>query len=379
MATAAALGGAVTAAVPSVAAPSPGSGTPVTVMTRNLYLGGDITRPLRATSGLTGPAAFIAFGQANHALAAVVDQTDFPARSTALAREIAEAAPDVVGLQEVALWRHGPLQVDPALIGIANAGTVDYDFLATLTDDLAALGADYKVAELQEESDVEGPAFAAFPGDPTSRDVRLTMRDVMLVKTGRVKVLDSDSGQYLTRIPFTIAGKTFTFLRGYNWADIKVGTKKLRVVNTHLESQLSTIALLQAGELLRGPLSVTDRAVVLVCDCNSDPLNGSIKPEEPAPTPHWAPYRLLTQQGGMADEWLAGPGDDPGFTSGFSETVDDPDISAIDHRIDLVLARAAGGGPLAVQRAEVVGVDPAEKVDGLWPSDHAGVVARLRP
>jgi hypothetical protein len=27
----------------------------------------------------------------------------------------------------------------------------------------------------------KAPAFAAFPGDPTSRDVRLTMRDVLLV------------------------------------------------------------------------------------------------------------------------------------------------------------------------------------------------------
>ena len=169
LSTLTALVGGVPLAGPTVAAPASGAGTPITVMTRNLYLGGDITRPLDATSGLSGLPALLAFGRANNTLAGIVDATDFPARSTALAREIADNEPDVVGLQEVALWRHGPLQLDQ--VGTANAETVDYDFLATLTDDLAALGADYRVAESQVESDVEGPAFAAFPGDPTSRDV----------------------------------------------------------------------------------------------------------------------------------------------------------------------------------------------------------------
>ena len=75
------------AAGPADAAPKPGQGTPITVMTRNIYLGGDITRPLRATAGLTGAAALVAFGNANHALRDVVDQTDFPAAaSCSLAR-----------------------------------------------------------------------------------------------------------------------------------------------------------------------------------------------------------------------------------------------------------------------------------------------------
>ena len=366
------VGGAVTT-TPAVAAPAAGTGTPVTVMTRNLYLGGDITRPLTATAGKTGLAALLAFGQANHVLAGIVEQTDLPARATALAREIADQDPDVVGLQEVALWRHGPLQLDQ--VGVANATTVDYDFLRTLQDDLAALGADYRVAEVQEESDVEGPAFATQPADGTGRDVRLTMRDVILVKGG-LKVEDSGSAQYRTRISFAIAGVPFAFIRGYTWVDVRKGTKRLRVVNTHLESQSSGIAALQAGELLAGPAHVTGRPVVVVCDCNSDPLDGSGKPEDP--TPHWTAYRLLTGSG-LWDEWKQWSATDPGFTSGFGELVDDPDTTAIDHRIDLVLARGVDGSALRVDRAVVVGTDPAEKVGGLWPSDHAGVVLRLRP
>jgi endonuclease/exonuclease/phosphatase family metal-dependent hydrolase len=364
-------------AAPASAAPAPGTGTPLTVMTRNLYLGGDITRPLRATSGLSGIPALIAFGKENHVLRSIVDRTDFPTRSTALAAEIATHAPDVVGLQEVALWRHGPMQLDQ--VGVANATTIDYDFLQTLLADLADLGADYTVAALQVESDVEGPAFAVAPSpaDPSARDVRLTMRDVLLVKTGKVKVEDSGQQQYAARIVFTLAGASFSFIRGYTWADVKVGTKRVRVINTHLESQTSGIALAQAAELLAGPANVTGRPVVVVCDCNSDPLDDSTKP--PDPTPHWGPYRLLTGAGGLHDEWLQWSRTDPGNTSGFGELVNDPTTAAIDHRIDLVLARAADGSPLRVDRAQVVGTDPAQRVGALWPSDHAGVVIRLRP
>jgi len=231
------------------------------------------------------------------------------------------------------------------------------------------------VAEVQEESDVEGPAFATQPADGTGRDVRLTMRDAILVKDG-IKVEDSDSAQYRTRITFSIAGVPFSFIRGWNYVDIKKGTKRLRVVNTHLESQSSGIAALQAGELLAGPAHVTGRPVVVVCDCNSDPLNGTGKPQDP--TPHWTAYRLLTGNG-LWDEWKQWSTTDPGFTSGFGELVDDADASAINHRIDLVLAHGADGGPLRVDRGVVVGTDPAEKVGALWPSDHAGVVLRLRP
>jgi len=44
------------------------------------------------------------------------------------------------------------------------------------------------------------------------------------------------------------------------------------------------------------------------------------------------------------------------------------------HRIDLVQFR----GPFTVEDVQVVGASPADRVPlGLWPSDHAGVVATL--
>jgi len=370
------------AAAPAEAAPKPGQGTPLTVMTRNIYLGGDITRPLRATTGLGGGAALVAFGNANHALRTIVDQTDFPARSKLLAREIADTDPDLIGLQEVAMWRRGPLQLTS--VGVANAATVDYDFLATLLADLAALGEPYVAVNVQAQSDVEGPSFRGNPFAGTmsdASDVRLTMRDVLLKRaTDRVKVLDSGGGQFAARLPFGVAGVTFTFIRGYNWADVRVGAKTVRVVNTHLESQSSDLALAQASELLAGPAKPTDRPVVIVCDCNSDPLDHSVKPTDPGGTPHSGPYDFVTGPGGFTDEWLEWAPAEEGWTSGFSEAVRDEDTQRIDHRIDLVLARDANGDAMPADQGRIVGVDQANRsATGLWPSDHAGVVLRLRP
>ena len=57
----------------------------------------------------------------------------------------------------------------------------------------------------------------------------------------------------------------------------------------------------------------------------------------------------------------------------------DATAAGFDHRIDLVLARTAAGGA-AVDRGTVTGNDVADRdpATGLWPSDHAGVVLRLR-
>ena len=50
-------------------------------------------------------------------------------------------------------------------------------------------------------------------------------------------------------------------------------------------------------------------------------------------------------------------------------------ISALDARVDFVLFR----GHFSVKRAAVVGDRPRDRTrSGLWPSDHAGLVAVLR-
>ena len=350
-------------------------GKPVTVMTRNLYLGADITRPLTATEGLPPAQQGPAFVAANTTLRAIVDQTNFPLRSKQLAGVVATRRPDLIGLQEVALWRHGPLDGSPAT-------TVDYDFLATLLADLAARGQHYEVVWSQQESDVAGPAFL----NGSLQNVRLTMRDVTLKRAhDGVKILAAGGANYTARIDLSIAGQPLSFIRGYDWADVRAGAKRFRFVNTHLESQSSDIAYAQAGELLAGPAAPSGQPTIVVCDCNSDPLDATVAPG--ATHASRDPYLLITGQGGFADEWLRFAPAGQGFTDGLSELVNDSPAqaaAAFDHRIDMVFGRRADGSPMAVDHAWVTGKDPNDRtpatpIGRLWPSDHAGVVVRLRP
>ncbi|HEX7290813.1 MAG TPA: hypothetical protein VF250_06750 [Conexibacter sp.] len=349
-------------------------GTPLTVVTRNLYLGADLTRAFAALQAPPDRQLEVLIG-ATTTIRAIVDQTNFPLRAQRLAAEIAERRPDLIGLQEVALWRHGPLG--------AEATTVDYDFLALLQGALAARGAHYVVASVQQESDVTLPGFLG----GALQNLRLTMRDVVLKRASEgVKVLDTSSAQYVTRIPITLVGQTVAFIRGYNVVDVRAGAKRVRFVNTHLESESSDVAYAQAAELLAGPAAPGNGwNTILACDCNTDPLNASVKPGQVRA--HRDPYLLLTGAGGFHDEWLLFAPAEAGFTSGLSELVNDSPANAaraFDHRIDFVFGRRADGSPMPVVRAWVTGKDPADRtpptpIGRLWPSDHAGVVVELRP
>lgn len=348
-------------------------------MTRNLYLGGDITRPVRAVQGLTGRDALLALGHATHELRAVVHRTDFPVRSGLLAAEISANRPDLVGLQEVALWRHGPLQLDQ--LGQPNATEVDEDFLELLRAQLAERGVGYDVATTQPESDVEAPAFTGDPFAGTAeqtRDVRLTISDVVLVRQGSgIRVLDRGGGSYSQRLDLDLAGLPFSFVRGYAWVDVASGPVRFRFVTTHLESQSSTVALAQATELVSGSATHPGPTTVVVCDCNSNPDRST--PSGGVSVAPDAAYRALTGAG-FQDEWLRSGAAGPGYTSGFSESLDDADASALRRRLDLVLVRPASGDQVLVSGEQVTGamVDDRDPTTGLWPSDHAGVVLRLQ-
>jgi hypothetical protein len=188
------------------------------VMTRNIYLGGDITRPIRAALDRTGQQGVLALGHANHELRQVVDRTDFVTRSRLLAEEIAAAQPDLVGLQEVALWRRGPMQLNSG--GAPDATEVDYDFLAILLADLASRGVHYQTVHVQQESDVEAPAFTGNPFAGTAgsaEDVRLTDRDVILVRSGAgIRIEGSGGGHYRPQFAVKLGDTTFPFVRGYS-------------------------------------------------------------------------------------------------------------------------------------------------------------------
>jgi hypothetical protein len=192
-----------------------------------------------------------------------------------------------------------------------------------------------------------------------------------------VKVTGSGDAIYTNNLAVTVAGVTLNFDRGYQWLDVRAGHDRFRFVNTHLEAFSSDLALAQANQLL-AEAAPAGKNVIFVCDCNSDPLNDSVKPFDHVP--HKAPYDLITGAGGFTDEWLEWAPAEEGWTSGLSETVDDTTAAGFDHRIDMVFARTARGGGLPVTWGDVTGTDVADRdpATGLWPSDHGGVVLRLR-
>ncbi len=229
----------------------------VTVMTRNLFLGADLGPAIAAR---TLPELMAA----NAAIFAHVQKVDFTRRAKVLAKEIADAEPDLLGLQEAAMWRTGPIG-NPA-----PATTVAYDYLAMLRAELAALDAPYDVVISQDEADLEAPASA-----PYFQDIRLTQRDVILVKRGADLTLSNPRAAHFVinlPIPSPATGTVLVSTRGWTSVDVVKGKKPFRFVNTHLEAFNAQVRLAQAAELIAGPLALPPGGdVVLAGDLNSGP------------------------------------------------------------------------------------------------------------
>ncbi len=316
----------------------------VTVMTRNLYLGTDLGPIFAAPSQL---ALFAAVG----AGWAQVQANDFPARAEAIADEIAGAKPDLVGLQEATLYRTDVPPDGPA----TPAERVAYDFLGLLVDALAQRGLSYEPVSVFSGTDIELPA-----GLPPTLDVRFTDRVALLArtdeKTADLKLSNAQSGAYQTALTITTAAGQITAPRGWASVDAKIRGRSFRFLTTHLEAFSPLVRNPQAAQLLAGP-AATDLPVVAVGDFNSGP-GGDL-----------GAYGILLA-GGFADAWPGGPGP----TCCHATDLHNPSPT-LTKRIDLVLTT----GGFETVSADVVGEEPADRTaSGLWPSDHAGVVATLR-
>jgi endonuclease/exonuclease/phosphatase family metal-dependent hydrolase len=344
-------------AVPgSAAPPSHAKDTrELTVMTRNLYLGTDLTPIFGATSPELLEAALVSRWQQ------MIDN-DFPARAEALAAEIAAHRPHLVGLQEASLWRTGPLG--------GEALDVEYDFTAILLAELAAAGTPYRVATTVDLFDSPSMPVAAL-----GRSIRLTDRQAILVRADAnrdgLTVRGADHGVFdvSLELPIPAAGLLVDVTRGWTSVDGKLRGQDFRFVNTHLEAfgpaqAPGIIRTLQAQELLApgGPLD-TDLPIVFVGDINSPAPGGR------PPAIGDQVYPLLLAQGGFTDVWSALRPGDPGLTCCYPDDLRDPDPT-LRTRIDVVFSQEPFT-PVSINR-----VGDA-MVDGLWPSDHLGVVATL--
>jgi endonuclease/exonuclease/phosphatase family metal-dependent hydrolase len=338
---------AVLAAVACVALPSAGGAAraPVTLtaMTRNLYLGANLDPIVKATSI---PAAL----QAVAADWSLVQANDFPARARAIAGEIAAHRPDVVGFQEAVLYR----TQTPSDFQTTPAQTVALDYVAELRKALAARKLHYRFVGVNTGTDAELPS-----GFPPTMDIRLTVRDALLVRVEpALKVRRVLRGLYSTTTPL-FAGLV-TAKRGWVAADVTFRGRRLRVITTHLESFSNASQVAQGQELAAGPAQ-TKLPVVLLGDLNSR--------ADGTGTPTYA--NLLAA--GFHDAWTEARPGDAGLSCCHGEDlreVGGPFYS----RIDYVLTR---NGPRGVA-AGIVGDRVPDRRAGLWPSDHAGVWAKLR-
>jgi len=324
---------------------SVGSDRSLTVLTWNTYIGSDLQQAFDPS-----------FSQAQLLLAvaqvwAEVQLTNFPERADAIARQIETAQPDILCLQEAALWQTGEF------LNPAPATTVVYDFLEILLQALASRGLNYQVVAAAQFSTVEVPNII------TLEDLRFTDRQAILVRsdlnTSDLKSSYPQVGTYDARIPIDVLGQPGFITRGWISLDVKVRGKSFRLITTHLEAAHPGVQVAQAIELLSGP-AATELPLVVVGDLNS-PADGSGTPT----------YGLMLQAG-FVDAWSLATLDN-GFTCCQQGNLLNP-ASTLSERIDLVLFR----GIFAPVFVDVLGEDVSDRTpSGLWPSDHAGVVTRL--
>ena len=319
---------------------------PLTVMTYNVYVGGSAD-PLLAVENLLQVPTEVA-NMFNNVMA-----SDFPGRAAAIAKSIKTYQPHLIGLQEISLIRRQS-PGDRIAGGTVPAEEVVIDFLEILRAALQAEGLSYEVAGKVENMDIEMPMFT----DTGIDDVRLTDYDVILSR-GDVGISRPVEANYTTMLAFETLG--LEVKRGYTAIDATVAGVTYRVVNTHLEAEPigeeSRVA--QMGELVN-ILSEETLPIILLGDFNT-------------PAPDGPAYQLLLSAG-YVDLWQM---DSEGTGNTCCQASDIlNEISNHFMRIDQIFVRNLELPTQIV--THTVGDTSVERLpSGLWPSDHAGVVAHL--
>jgi hypothetical protein len=373
------------------------SGHQLTVMSRNLYLGADLSPALNATTVDGAVNAAYQIEQQVHA-------TKFPSvRAALLANEIKKQKPDIVGLQEAAWWRTGPY--DPsAITGSPKATQTDPQGGDFLTDLLTQLNKSnkkgkkgsastakkkskplqYKIAVVKTEFDYELPVnqgsgglgACATPG--VCHNERLTMRDAILVRKG-VKISNATSGTFNPLLRVKVGGVlNVDVTRGWAAADAKVNGKKVHVVDSHLEAfdgaasntgsngqtyPKGGVREAQAKQLVApgGPTS-SKLPTLLIGDFNSDvPVHS----DQVFPGDALAYQALLN--GGFSERALTPP---PFGCCIQDSNLVNPSTAGITHRVDHIMSNSK---KVKFKRGALT----STYANGLWSSDHFGIASQL--
>ena len=379
-----------------------GKDAKITVMTQNQYLGADL-EPLVTASDP------IAFNEALVFVLQTIGASNYPERVQELARTIKKNKPDLVGLQEMWSFECTPTSAtfdDPcSLFGPA--------FNDHLTETLEALqdidAGYYEAATVQNiafEDTLPGSPFPGIPihldGDGVpeifltfrDRDVILARDDVEAVPVTYDCVRPSlDGCNFETVAETTLGGLPFNIERGFVAVDAIVKGRNYRFVNTHLEVRFPDpsfplsrfIQSAQASELM-GLLTTQpaplDSRLLLVGDINSAP--DDVFPAETS-GPFLTPYQQFVTGLSLAGAVISAPYLDawteqkkgkpkPGLTCCEAADLRNEE-SQHDRRIDVIFSLDE---PKNV-KAKVLNVRKKDKTDsGLWPSDHATVVAKFK-
>jgi hypothetical protein len=314
----------------------------VVAMTRNIYVGGNVDRVIAAA-----PEDLVS------ALMETLDElqsTNFPERAVALAKEIKQRRPHLVGLQEISI-------IDIHLPDLGLDFSFDYEDI--FMDTLRSMGLKYYIAGKVQNTDAIVPLDENNYVHLIDFDVVLARKDV---KTNHVEV-----DNYIAR--FTVPTIGVEVIRGYVAVDATIGRKKYRFVNTHLEPFVPEVKMGQAMQLM-AILADETLPVILVGDFNAEASDDPV-------------YTTIVNSG-YVDVWTRNlvKRNKNGYTFGFEPTLDDP-YDTLEKRIDFIFVRTNIWtndiqviGPVI---AFVVGNRPRDMTpSGLWPSDHAGVIARLK-
>ena len=363
----------------------------IKVMTQNQYIGAAIEGFLAASDPASFNAALVAALQ-------MVAATKTPERMQALANEITQEQPALVGLQEVVQLQCTD-SVHTSGLGCSDPSiaTAFFDHLQLTLDDLHGT-----YVEAAKVLNFNIPAIP-FVINGVPAQLSIVDRDVILARDGvdatpvNFQLLgvcqkpSADGCNYSAALVVTTPLGTIDIERGFVAVDTTVDGKNYRLVTTHPEIQhpdptnpaSQFFQAAQVAELLQILLNTTplDRSLVVVGDMNSDPKDPNIPGPLPLPAPFNSgivtPYHQFVEAG-FTDIWELRPGNPPGDTCCQAEDLTNR-VSTLDQRIDMIFSLEV---PAKVKNVRVVGNNASDKtpppIVRLWPSDHAGLTGGLQ-
>lgn len=375
---------------------------PLTVASRNLYLGADVGVALELIPDFPAAAQFM-WEQ--------VAATDFTQRAPGLAKEIIESGADVVGIQEATHWycKKNPWSKKVVVFDflkefLAATKTAGSEYVLASKDGVDALNIGYSIPAIPYLTMVTDPkTFQPLFGSDKAA-CGFEIGDAIVVKKElKSQILAVGNSEYETS--YSIVPQLMTIYRGYTWIDLRHQGSNVRIISTHLESLWDSNkvpnAALQAKQLI-DDLSKTTMPVIVLGDFNSDPrdprpdaksnpggqpeasetCNAQVKNPTPSTAIEGCNAYWLMRKAGFTD---AGPDaiNPKNFTWGMNALLTGPDnkrlkaaqemgnATGFTDRLDYIFVK---NGANVISSSIIGNIQPA---NSRWNTDHAGVVAMV--